>query len=102
MASSVLRGNRLAFFDPFSWLASWPSFAVEESRGHPRVGELFFPAHDSLMNQHRGRAHLLDRTDDQQVVAEARRLSVADVDLDHGIGAAGALELAALVDSDRA
>ena len=95
LSSLILRGDCLKFLDPISRLALRPSFAIEEGRRHPRVGELFFPPHDPLMNQHRGCADLLDSADDLQIVAEPAGLAVADIDLDHRISAAAGASSAA-------
>ena len=57
---------------------------------------------NSLLNVDRRCADLIDRADDLKVVTEPRRLTVADVDLDHGIGASRRAQLGRLVDSDRA
>ena len=46
----------------------------------------------------RNGADLLDRADDDEIVAEPRRAEVADVDVGDRIGAAAALKLGDLVD----
>ena len=61
---------------------------------------MFGPAHDSLMNVDRGSTHRLDRTDDDQVVAQARGPEVADRDLGHEISAAVAAQHRRLIDAD--
>ena len=60
------------------------------------------PRMTSLMNVYRRCADLFDGADDQQVIAEAGRPFVADVDLDHGISAAARPKLGGLVHADRA
>ena len=79
-----------------------PAFTVEEGGRDAGVGQQFGPAHDSLMNVDRGCADLFDGADDLQIVAEPAGPAIADVDLDHRIGAAVAAELGRLVDPDRA
>ncbi len=91
--------DSLELLDPIPRLALRPTLTIQEGRRHARIGELFFPPHDSLLNRHGRGADRLNGADHDEVVAEPPGLPVADVHLDDRIGAAAAAELGELVDA---
>src|SRR3954464_2756245 len=102
MSSLPLRADCLEFFDPILRLPPRPAFPVEKGGGDPRVGQQFGSAHDSLLNMDRRCEDLFDRADDEQIVAEASGSAIADVNLDHCIGAAAGAQHGGLVNPDGA